>query len=228
MKRLFILCTVLVLAGIGHVEASSIYNARQDFSGDYNPNGVWSYGYSTTLGDGISLFPDYGDSGAGDVPSWHNKAMMINYAPSLWMYDGDLHGYSPGPNDIGLHPGLWFNVITILRWTAPEAGTVDIDTVFSGADTGSKYVYVYHNANPIFGQHLDGFEITDYSTALTIQPGDTIDFAVAPGQFDDQSTACSTIIEFNPVPEPTTFIIWSSLTICVLFFGRRQCTGNRA
>ena len=45
---------------VGH--AKIIYDASEDFSLASNPNDVWSYGYSTTLGGELVLYTDNGTS----------------------------------------------------------------------------------------------------------------------------------------------------------------------
>lgn len=61
-----IVCCMFATVAAEPVRASYIYDAAADFSPTSNPNGVWSYGWSATLGGAFQLYtqsgPDNADS----------------------------------------------------------------------------------------------------------------------------------------------------------------------
>jgi len=58
----------LFLTSLG-VQAG-IYDIAADFSTNSNPNGVWSYGYATTLGGTLILYTDTSYSTASVIGWW--------------------------------------------------------------------------------------------------------------------------------------------------------------
>jgi len=215
------------------VRADTItYNARADFTSTANPSGAWSYGTATTLGGAINPFPNYGPLNPDCGPGWYNAATWINYAPCLWKptlgVPVSLGTYIPGPNDLILHPGLWFNLSTVLRWTAPAAGTTDISVLFSGAHVSPKTVLVFEDSSQLFSQYLNAYDTASFGATLAVQPGDRIDFVVAPNAFDSESTAVAPIITFTPIPEPSTISLLFAGAIGLLAYGWRKCqTGGK-
>ncbi len=225
MKRLFVLCVVL-FAGIGQVEGAITYNARQDFSEVDNPNGVWSYGYSYTLGGSMEVYPDYLTDYTGES-TWRDDNLNDTHdIPNISERDVTFWGFTLGPDDLIIHPGP-DSEYSIIRWTAPDDGTVDVEAGFAGIHFGNTEVFVYHNADMLYDAALYGYAVaTPFNDNLSVNAGDTIDFAVGMVvNAGAASTSCSAIIEFAPetpaVPEPSTFIVWSLLSICALAFRRR-------
>src|SRR5262249_48801248 len=91
--------------------AGTIYDAAADFSPTNNPNGVLSYGVSTTLGGPLTLYPyhvsdwggiDFWESGpgSGGIPPWvgHNGTPNPITFGSVTFEPGQL-GFHPGSND---------------------------------------------------------------------------------------------------------------------------------
>jgi hypothetical protein len=52
--------TTAIVVGLamscGVARANTVYDVAQDFSIASNPNGVWTYGYETTLGGPLTLY----------------------------------------------------------------------------------------------------------------------------------------------------------------------------
>lgn len=222
MRRLFVLCTVLVLAGIGQVKGE-IYNARQDFSGENNPNGVWSYGYSYILGGGMTVYPDYTLNLYGEY-AWHDDSLYPDDdIPHVTQVDKTAFGWPIGPDQLIFHPG-WEGEYSIIRWTAPEDGICTVDAGFEGAHLGEKNVFVYHNADKLYEAYILDYAIApSYNSEFSVMAGDTIDFAVgkimtAAGT----TTACSAMIEFNPIPEPSTIVLLVMGAVVLLMFSTRK------
>ena len=248
MKRLFVLCSVLVFAGLGHVEGAITYNARQDFSETDNPNGPWTYGYRVNLADPLVPFSHYGSpkNNVGSPyepdmpPQWFADDYIFSYAPCVLLIPEeyqDTGEFIAGPDDISFHPapGTWYRGAeldwAVIRWTAPEDGTGDLYVKFGGvfgAGTGLRDLYVYKNSSLLYETTLVGTETATFTDdSIIFQEGDYIDFAVGPHDtWGADWTSIAAIIEFAPetptVPEPSTFIIWSLLATCALCFGRRR------
>ena len=182
------------------------YDAAADFSPSLNPNGVWSYGWSSTRGSPFNLYPAHfqvsgldvwapavGDLFGSDV--FHNGgSVTINPA-----------GTNPiPPGQLAFHPGA-AGQNGIVRWTAPSTGLYDVSASFIGLDTygTTTDVAVLHNsyskmAPQLFVAFVLGYnDIKTFSTAVFALAADTIDFTVgfgSDGNYFDDSTGISVVI----------------------------------
>lgn len=233
MKRLFVLCIVL-LVSIGQVEGATVtYNARQDFSDTNNPNGVWSYGHTTSLGGVMTVFPQYlapptGYEGAGWVENvWYDEYGNYSAAPIVWGF-GNISTpwgfvYEIKPDEIAFHPGPDEDY-AIVRWTAPSDGTGNVTSLFMGQNSiGLRDIAVYHNGTQLLSVDLAGNDIRSYNdAALTVQAGDHLDFAVGPhNDYHHDLVSLKVNIDFTPVPEPSTFVLLLMGAIALLVVRRR-------
>ena len=57
------------------------FDAATDFSLTNNPNGVWSYGYSSTLGGVFNLYPDKGNISGLDY--WRDNTIVSAGVPNV-------------------------------------------------------------------------------------------------------------------------------------------------
>jgi hypothetical protein len=164
------------------------YDVAADFSTNSNPNGVWSYGYATTLGGNLILYTDTSYSTASIIGWWHDISLG---APGIF-YNQTDHATTAGdgtpnlaPYQAVFHPGP-NNEYSIYRFTAPVAGNYQLQAAFVGADIvgTSSDVHVLVDDSPIFNGLVNGFGPgtgTNFSTNLVLQANDRIDFAVGYG-----------------------------------------------
>src|SRR4051812_10417185 len=105
VATLVMFLTTLTAAGAARAGGTT-FSAADDFSPAQNPNGVWSYGYSTSLTSPRVLYDDPQDIGGVDFlfsealnvintpPVSHNPtAGPINLGPGIWQ-----------PNELTFHP----------------------------------------------------------------------------------------------------------------------------
>jgi len=140
---LYLAALVIFSLPANRVFGGTVYDAVSDFSASANPNGVWSYGWSATLGGPLNLYTisdstcykgdsawgEYPCSG-GDIPppklSHNNTNHVISLAPHF-------PNITIPPTLLLLHPGP-AGEYSVLRWTAPSSGLFRISTIFSGLD----------------------------------------------------------------------------------------------
>jgi hypothetical protein len=149
--RLFVMWVAVCLAS--NLCFAITYDVAADFSATNNPNGVWSYGWSSTLTSALNLYTDkYKPYDFGGIDVW--SELGITYPPAV-AHNGTgsvitLYGHnltwqigqlSLGPGNSGEHSHA--------RWTAPNAGIFDIAATFTGidADGVTTDVHVLHNGN---------------------------------------------------------------------------------
>jgi hypothetical protein len=232
MRRLGLVLTVLAsMAAPTRARADLIYDAASDFSLSSNPNGVWSYGDSATPGGPLILYTvaqsssgiDLWGSSGPFTPPWvgHNgTASVVDIGSSVQFQPGQL----------GFHPGAG-GEFSIVRFTAPMAGTFDLSASFSGLDfvgPTSTGVHVLQNGNPIFNGLVNGFgpgSGPSIDTTLSLAAGDRLDFAVdfgSNGNFFNDSTGVSVTLSTSAVPEPPSTVMLGTGAISILWFMTRR------
>ena len=176
-----------------------------DFSATTNPTGVWSYGYSVTLGSPFILFttpvslggiPGWNhDLGSGDpVVLCNNTSAEINYA-SLTLEPGEL-SLHPGPDD----------EICLLRYTATVSGQHHVSGSFYGGDHGGTTtdVHLLVNGTSVFDGEVSGYgpgSGPGFDQTVLLNAGDTLDFAVgygANGNYFSDTTVVAAEVTSTP------------------------------
>ena len=235
MPKPAIVILALITLGLAiPAPARADFDAAADFSSSSNPNGVWSYGYSTTLGGTFNLYTENGDfpnpNGSltgldywGQNIGLHNPAVIHNGTGSTILINGTAT-YQPG--QLGLHPGP-DGEDSIVRFTVSTAATYSLSSSFAGIDTvgTTTDVYVLLNGASLFDGLINGFGANaSYSQTLALASGDEVDFVVGYGTnhtyfFDSTGLAA----HLRAVPEPTSMLSlglgWASIAG---YAGRRR------
>jgi hypothetical protein len=205
--------TLLSLVVLARPSAAQSYNAAGDFSISSNPNGAWSYGWSTSLGSafipstiatnaymGFTLEGWLGNSDSSLTP------YVLHNATTTIVNNNPTTPYQPG--QLAEHPGAQ-GQYEVVRWTAPFSGTFSINATFSGLSTigSTTDVHIFLDGVSIFNSAVNGYPApTSYSGIQSIVAGDRIDFAVgigSDGSPDNDTTGLSATI----VPEPGTLCL---------------------
>jgi hypothetical protein len=188
------------------------YDLAADFSATNNPNGPWSYGYTLTLGDQLSLYPDllvvYGgldvwsDGGlnSGNLPADAPSA-YYNPTTNAIAVGGPVYG----SGEFGLYPGPG-GEYSVARFTAPVTGPYYLIGSFFGQEPygTTTDVHILTNDVSVFDGQVTGFGPgagTSFDLRVTLSAGDHLDFAVGYGtnrNFYNDSTALSAQIVASP------------------------------
>jgi hypothetical protein len=165
-------------AGYGQV-----WQGSADFSATQNPNGAWQYGWTQTLGSAFNLMPTPTTQFCG-TPAWHapqvSQYLVIQKNPTAAPLTCGAGTYPPF--GLIIHPGP-NNERSVLRWTAPAAGSCSVSASFPGVSFGpSSDVAVLHNGAVLGSGLVTTFGAgPSYFFTVAVQPGDTIDFLVGYG-----------------------------------------------
>jgi hypothetical protein len=167
------------------------YDVAADFSTNSNPNGVWSYGYATNLGGSLILYTDTA-FGTASVIGWRHD-ISAGTPAVFYNRTGNTNNIGTpvlGPHQACFHPGP-DNEYSIYRFTAPAAGSYQLQASFAGADSvgTTTDVHVLLNDSPIFNGSVTGFGPgtgPSFSTNLMLRANDRIDFEVGDGPNDFQ------------------------------------------
>lgn len=204
---------MMALAGAACIALTSAahattWSASGDFSSSSNPNGAWSYlegnvAYTATETLG-GLTGWYDAAGSSAVP-----AVLGNTTGAATTF-GTL---TVQTNELLVHP--WIDnsgnpVDSIVRWTAPAAGTYDITGFFQridntvGAGDGVTFDLLAGGTSLTSGAiGSSNYNAQTFSYVETLAAGQSVDFAVGPGSnFFYDSTGLNATI--STVPEPLT------------------------
>jgi hypothetical protein len=202
MKRIVFLALVLItsLASAAWAQRttpkSPVYSsAALDFERGWvagtNPNGTWSYGWSSDLTAPITLFsltliPPI-DNGMQHM--WEDPANNIGGAPHVARNSGgdyDDGNVSWIAGKLGLHPGQGGTYAHVI-FTAPSTGLYSIAATFYAQQYGiSVDVHVLVNGKVHFSDTLTQMpESHSFAEFIPLRAGQTVNFAVGPnGLFD--------------------------------------------
>ena len=218
---LLVLTSAILLTFAAQSFAAS-FDAFADFSTTLNPNGVWSYGQTPTLGG--SFTPLLAGS-CGPLTGWNNSgtANPSGSPPFIFKGSGTCGTGTPLSGQLDVHPGSGGQFADV-RWTSPSAGTFAVTGLFEGIDptAGGTDVHVLLN-----GAHLFDGAITNFGVPLpfaltgAVAAGAKLDFAVgfgSDGNFAFDSTGFSAAISFQPssaVPDPGSLMLLGSGVIAL-------------
>lgn len=226
---------LVVLCSLPAALSAHAASAGGDFSATTNPNGAWSYGWTTTLGGTFTVFTQtYADTGIG---YWYGPLPSIPTFPGF-----PLVGYNPGPSDVELHgatvlagemtlhPGPT-GEFAVVRYAAPDTETVSLATAFSRQDHDyptTTDVHVLLNGSLIFDGSIDTVNAaTSFNTSLLLTRGDLLEFAVGFGAngnyFGDTTGLVATLDAVPAVPEPATVaLLVAGLCVVAVRSARRE------
>jgi hypothetical protein len=150
--------------------SATAWDVTADFSLTNNPCGVWTYGYTASLGSTpLTVYSTVSGS------SWIDPTNVTAGAPTVWKNLTSSTENSVGPGQVSEHPGPHREYSTS-RWTAPRAATYSFAVQFFAGDIGTKDAAVLHGTTVLY----EGSPATNptYSTTITMAAGDTFDVAV--------------------------------------------------
>ena len=149
------------------------------------------------------------NSGRWDLPhgslaglqAWHHTDLIdpnVSRNPTGHVLQG--LGITWQPGQLSFHPGAK-GEYSIVRWTAPEAGKVEVSAAFAGiAGKATTDVHVLHNRAVLFDAYINvqgGGNDAQFAKTLAVAKGDTIDCAVGfgNGNYGGDTTALAVAIK---------------------------------
>jgi hypothetical protein len=186
--------------GIGDVCDGPVYDLAADFSAVRNPNCIWSYGWSASRGSTFILATNSLEilNAFGHMKGWAPYADVGSPVLALTDYNHPTLFVPRGT--VNIHPGpLGEN--SVVRWTAPSAGTYTIQGWFKGNDFAyptSSDVTILHGTTEIFTGIINSYNVpVNFCLTVQVNAGDTIDFTIGYGSnrdyFGDSTGISATI-----------------------------------
>jgi hypothetical protein len=178
------------------VPIQSVYSALDDFSaGKSNPIGPWSYGWMPT---DFSVFNIYTSQSGSAFNRYSPAGLICWYAglgsdrtPCIWVNTGET-AYGAPHNWLSLHPGPGKEP-SVIRWTAPSTGRIQVRGEFLAGDTGKMQVAIRHNIQEIWAAADSG----SFNLTVSVSAGDFIDVMVY-GGYNYGNTPVNLTITYLP------------------------------
>ena len=182
---------LLVVIATNSCWASTTYDAaaafEQGWSTHSNPNGVWSYGYSSGFANPITLYDQTAQPGVNgpNAQYWLSSSVNLGESPSAEFNNGPA--FNDGnvnflENEFVLVAGIG-GQYSDLVFTAPADGVYSIACSFRGAQNGiGTVVAVVANGNILFSSSVSAVgQTVPFDTEVTLTAGSTVVFSVGPG-----------------------------------------------
>jgi hypothetical protein len=195
--------TLLITASVGPAQT---FDPAVQFSVTNNPNGVWSYGYSTTFRSPFIFYPYSGINlmSGSELDVW---APALGF-PALY-HNPTSNRYingtqSIGPGEFGFHPGP-SGEYSVLRFSAASSGHYLIQGYFFGQDPHptSTDVHLLVNEVSAFDGYVNAFGTgPNFLFLETLNAADLVDFTVGYGGngYGFDSTGLSASLTLIPPP----------------------------
>jgi hypothetical protein len=239
MRRLLSIETVIgiraiaflaVIVGCTGAARATTYDISTDFSTASNPNGVWTYGFSTTLGGTLTLY-DQPTTDVSGIQNWRSSTVQSSLVPE------DFNNPTGGAvttctgcialpaHTAAFHPGQ-HGEFSAYRFTAPSAGIYLLSATFVGIDHGGTDVHILDNGTEIYSANIaTQGDSSSHSETRTLLLGETIDFAVGvgiDGTYYYDSTSINGSLTLSAIPEPEIYALLMAGLGLVGFVARRR------
>lgn len=201
--RFLVASSILVLLTL-KTSTVTAYDAAADFSEVNNPNGVWSEGYTTSLGSAFQLFDQFASDGV--IARWTATSISPS-VPTFFKNVSAAEVLTVPVGGVALHPGR--GQLAVLRFTAPNAGPFSVMAQFFAGDVGVTDAAILLNDNsaaPILSVASTNTN-PSFQSVIPLQAGDTLDFVVGPALDDFVSDTTPISVAISLVPEPSALAV---------------------
>jgi hypothetical protein len=184
------------------------FDAAADYSRFNNPNGVWSAGYTNTLGSALVLY-DVNNGVTDGLNAWRSSAIGVDPNFSKNLSGSTLINIAPG--QVSLHPGP-NNQYSVLRFTAPTTAAYNVVAQFFVGDTGDTDANILLNSNaaaPVFFAATTDTN-PSFNQTVNLTAGNTLDFVVGSkgSYFSDTTPLNVTLTTVSAAaPEPSALAL---------------------
>jgi len=186
-----------------------------------NPNGVWSYGYSSGFTNPITLYDKAVRNGINgpNAQYWLSSSVGVGTSPAM-EYNNGL-AYNDGnvdflANELLLVAGI-SGQYSDLIFTAPADGEYSIAGNFRGAQYGvGTAVGIVVNGKVVFSSNVTSVrQFVPFGVTVNLRSGNTVVFSVGPGSGSQNTGLSATIskpcaLTDSPTSTPTGEISCSS------------------
>ena len=202
--------------------ATTIYDPASDFETGFttqsNPNGVWSYGYSSGFTSPVTLFNRTVQPGfdSSNEQLWLSSSVNIGGSPAVEFNNG------PAFND-GNVAALADQILLVagiggqyadLIFTAPATGTYSVEGSFLGDQINiGTFVGVVADGSVIFSSSVTAEgQTVPFDSHVSLAAGNAVVFSVGPDGGLQNTGLSLTITQSAATPEPSSLILFGTGT----------------
>jgi len=191
-----------------------------------NPNGAWSYGYSSGFADPITRYDKTVRNGINgpNAQYWISSSVDAGTSPSAEYNDGPA--FNDGnvdflPNEFLLVAGISGQYSDLL-FTAPAGGEYSIAGSFRGAQYGiGTVVGIVVDGKVVFRSSIAAVgQLAPFHLMLNLQAGSTVAFSVGPGSGSQNTGLSATITKPCSLSDKPASSVTGEITCSVA--GRTQ------
>jgi hypothetical protein len=201
--------SIVVVAALG----GQTNDATADFSiANGNPNGVWTYGWSSNLTSALHVYPTATHDSNGDE-EWIDPAIVNLDVPRVARNPTDTATQFVPAHSTVFHPGQ-NGEFSHFVWTSPGDNTLIVAANFTALDSGGTDVHVLQDGVSLFSGQVSSGHPQSFSRTITVQAGTKIDFAVGVGAdgnfFSDTTGITATLTPTGAITVPATANIYGA------------------
>ena len=184
------------------------------FTAGTNPNGVWSYGYSSGFTNSVNLFTNTVAPGF-DSPNeqlWLTQSINQGDSPAVEYNNGAAFNdgnVSAAANQILLVAGIAGQYADLV-FTAPAAGTYSLDGSFQGDQVNvGDFIGIVANGSVIFSSTVTSEgQVVPFDDSVTLAAGDTVVFSTGPdGGLQNVGLNLTVSSTTAATPEPSAIVL---------------------
>jgi len=203
---------------------------EQGWTTHSNPNGVWSYGYSSGFANPVTLYDHTAQPGINgpNAQYWVSSAVNVGESPSAEFNNGPA--FNDGnvnflANEFLLVAGIG-GQYSDLVFTAPANGTYSIVSSFRGAQNGIgtvAEVLVQPTDAVLFNTSITAVgQTVPFDADVVLTTGEQVVFSVGPGLGLQNTGLSATITPVTTVPEPSSIMLFATGLIGLVGALRRK------
>lgn len=202
LRLVALVVAIVLMPSLGRAQ---IYDAASAFEQGYtthsNPNGVWSYGWSTGFAKPLNMYDTTAqpDVNGPNAQYWLSSTVNTGESPAAEYNNGPA--FNDGNVDFLAHEFLLVSGIggeySNLVFTAPSTGTYSIVSQFRGAQYGiGTVVGVVINGTVVFSSRVTAVdELVPFKATVNLAAGNKVAFTVGPGGGLQNSGLSATITD---------------------------------
>ncbi len=190
MRTISRFSATLAFVGFAICAWSASYNPATDFEAGFtaatNPNGVWSYGYSSGLTNPVTLFINTVPHGvdSSNEQLWLTQSINVGDSPAVEYNDGPAFNdgnVAAATDQILLVAGIGGQYADLI-FTAPTAGTYSLVGSFTGDQVNvGDFVGIVANGSVVFNSTVTSEgQIAAFDDNVTLAAGNTVVFSAGP------------------------------------------------
>ena len=207
MRRPILAVAAVFLATVSNARAT-VYDPAADFEAGWatnsNPNGVWSYGYSSGSTAPVTLFDSAVQNGVNGAQARYWLSSTVNNATSPAVEFNDGPTYNDGnvdflSNELVLVAGIGGQYADLV-FTAPAYGSYAVAGDFRGDQYGVGTAVAVTGSGAVLFQSTVTAEgqTAPFNTEIVLQAGSTVVVSVGPDGGDQNTGLDATITPAIP------------------------------